>query len=171
MSTTTARKDDAAEASVLAQIRKRREELKRDRHVDLDVPGFDGLLVARYQPLAYRKLREIIQRAEKQHRSDPAMEELAGAADVLNNACVGVFVRENGELTPVTYKGEPVLRFDRDCAGALGLDEEQTARDVLFDVFPDEFSVIRQYAAFSEWQARTEPEANEELVGEHEGAI
>lgn len=168
---TTSRKGSAAEGSVLAQIRQRREELKRDRHIDLDVPGFDGLLVARYQPLAYRKLREIIQRAEKQHRSDPAMEELAGAADVLNNACAGLFVREGGEVVPVTHNGEPVMRFDRECAAALGLDQEQTAREVLFDVFPDEFSVLIQYKAFSEWQARTEPEASEELVGESEGAI
>ena len=39
------------ENSTVARLRARREELRAERHIDIEVPGYNGDLVVRYRPV------------------------------------------------------------------------------------------------------------------------
>lgn len=165
------RKVEVSEAQgVLAQIKQRREAMQKERLHTMEIPGYSGMLLARYQPVPYEKLREIGERAEKGTHG-VAQRELQIAADTLIHACRAILSRLDGKLEPITDGGEPVERFDKHLASALGIespnpDRDITARETLFAVFPDELSVVAHFGEFTEWQGSGDADDDESLLGE-----
>lgn len=152
--------------SVLAQLRRRREALQQERHIDLEVPGYDGMLLARYRPVAWERLREINERAEKTLRSNPR-KDLIASADVLISACECILYREEkGGDTAKVLGGDSPMRFDKRLAETMGIPEASTARQVLFGIFADDLSVTSTYVELLEWQGEGDVEVDDELVGE-----
>lgn len=141
----------AAPGSLLADLRKRAEELRDDSHIDLEVPGWQGRLVARYRALERSRLDPILERAvNKKGEGTNAM------ADALCLALVELFgVEANGALTPL-FSDQPA-KFDMDLAQALGLTPtERTARGVLLALFgaPNERAgglLNNQFRLYAEW--------------------
>lgn len=147
--------------SPLNRLRQVRESFRGDQHIDLPVPGYQGLLVARYAPVEYEVLRRIGERAERQRHNPEA--ELIAACDTLAHACQGLFYRDDaGNLEAVKHQGDPV-RFDLGLAAVLDIKAE-TVREVIRSTFPDPLSIVSQYTAFSRWQTERDGEADDELA-------
>jgi hypothetical protein len=155
---------------VLAQLRKRRAALQQERHVDLEVPGYDGLLLTRYHPLPWETLQEINNRAEKTLRSNPR-KDLIMAADVLITACECMLYREDRNAdTAKVLGGDSPMRFDKRLAEVMGIEGAVTARQVLFGIFPDDLGITSTYVSLMEWQGEGDVETDDELAGESGGA-
>src|SRR5438093_471439 len=111
---------NVAPDSVLAQLRELRTQLQQERHIDVDVPGYQGVLRARYRPLSYERLRAIAERTRKAPGTE-AGRELALAAESLIAACEVMLVRQNdGSYEPLEHGGTPV-RYDEHLAEALAV--------------------------------------------------
>lgn len=164
--------------SVLTQLRELRTELQQERHIDLDVPGYKGVLRARYRPLSYERLRAITERSQKT-TGTAAGKELALAADALVEACEAMLVRQDdGSYEPLEDDGIPV-RYDHRLASALNIsnpegDGQTEPRMVLYETFgglPNgaDMRVVMHFQQFSEFQGMIESEVDESLVGESRG--
>jgi hypothetical protein len=138
--------------SVIANLRRRAAELQVDDHVDLEVPGYDGQLVARYRALGMGQVRKMIERAERQGAESW---DAYGAADGLAVGLIELFGRrEDGSLGPI-FTDQPA-RYDSDLADALGLTvPERTARAVILEVFGGgekaEWRVGVHFQRYVEW--------------------
>lgn len=144
--------EDSGAGSVIDNLRRRAAELQVDDHVDLEVPGYNGQLVARYRALGTGQVRIIAQRAERQG-SDSW--DAYGAADGLASGLIELFGRrEDNTLAPI-FTDQPA-RYDSDLADALGLVvPERTARAVILAVFGgaplNEHRIIAHFTEYIEW--------------------
>lgn len=144
--------DRAAEPnSVISRLRELREGFVNDVTVDLEIPGYRGELVARYSPLPWEMIRNFAVRGDRGKRNPNIAPTIA--ADALANAVVGFYFREDEELVPVTWQGDPIDKFGDALASVLGIENVETVRETVRAVFPDEFSLVAHYAEFMEWQA------------------
>jgi hypothetical protein len=141
----------AAPGSLLSDLRKRAAELRDDDHVDLELPGWNGRLVARYRALERAQLDPLLERAMGKHG-----DATAAMADALCLAHVELFgVDVDGSYVEL-FADQPA-RFDLDLAEALQLTpQERTARGVLLAVFgaPNERAaglVNAQFREYAEW--------------------
>lgn len=141
----------AVPGSLLADLRKRANELREDDHIDLEMPGWNGSLVARYRALDRAVLDPILDRAvNRKGEGTNAM------ADALCLAHVEVFGKDvDGSLVSL-FNDQPA-RFDLDLAEVLGLTPvERSARGVLLALFgaPNERAaglLNNQFRQYAEW--------------------
>jgi hypothetical protein len=119
---------EPAPGSVLAVLRDRAAQLRAEQTTDLDIPGYNGLLVARYRAVS---LGRIYARAGGVQT--PLNPEWTLGADTLAGALVELFMRDSAdseELHPL-FTDIPA-RFDDDLVSALNLHPDaQTGRAVL----------------------------------------
>lgn len=150
--------------SIMDQVREQREELKEEEHhLDLDIPGYNGLLVARYIPVRFQVIEKLAKAAQKD-RSGVSKNVLA-STDTLIEACQEIFLRVDGELQPIpTGSGVPVT-FEKRLAEALGF-EATTAREVVAGVFANEFGVIDHNVRYSKWLRDVTKEVDDDFLGE-----
>jgi hypothetical protein len=118
--------DGAADSSVLAAVRLRAAQLAHDNTVELDIPGYGGVLVGRYKAISIAK----VYGGPGGTLRNP-LTEWAVAADALSRALVGLYGRnEAGELEPLFHDQD--ARYDDELAAALNLEPaEHTARAVI----------------------------------------
>lgn len=115
--------------SLLQEAEQRR--AKRQHHLFLDIPTWDGDLVAEYRVVGKPELKVMAERALRRQRngaeSDPAQNDI----DLILTACVGLhaFDRETGERVPIEDEAGHV-GYDRITA-ILGRDEITTAADAV----------------------------------------
>lgn len=152
---------NAEVGSVIERLREMRASFSDDAHVDIEVPGYRGELVARYGPLPWEVVRNIAIRGERGKRN-PDIGPLL-AADGLANAIIGFYIREGDELKPLTWNGLPVDSYGESLRLVLGLTDAQTVRETVRSVFPDEFSLVSHYGTLMEWQAERD-DADEGLI-------
>lgn len=141
----------AAPGSLLADLRKRAAELREDDHIDLDLPGWNGRLVARYRALDRAVLDPLLERAvSRKGEGTNAM------ADALCLAHVELFGRDaDGSLVDL-FNDQPA-RLDLDLAEALQLTPtERSARGVLLALFgaPNDRAaglLNTQFRQYAEW--------------------
>lgn len=162
--------------SALDNLRARREELSRDRTLDLPVPGWpDGLLIARYGAPSAGGLDEIVGAARRLEASGQQDAELAAAADTLIELCRELLTTgEDGEpvgLAQLAGEDQPV-RFDSRLADHLGF-TAGSARECVYGVFPqDEHGRVLDFTVRSHaqrvigWIGRIGREADTALAGE-----
>lgn len=152
--------------TVMQQLRDQREELKSGDHIlDLDIPGYNGMLVARYKPVRFEIIEKLTRRAQKEAKRFNISMNLLASTDTLIEACDQIMLRVNGELTPIpTGSGLPV-RFDSRLSEAMGFEAEE-AREVVAGVFGNEFGVITHNVQYSTWLRDVTKEVDENLLGE-----
>lgn len=117
---------NAAPGSVLAALRERARQLREEHTVDLDIPGYDGMLVGKYKAVS-------LGRVFSKRADTPINPDWTVAADTLGKALVEVLMRDSpsGESVYPLFTDQ-VARFDDDLVEALGLAPAQrTARAVL----------------------------------------
>jgi hypothetical protein len=157
---------DAADSSVLAAVRLRAAQLAHDNTVELDIPGYGGVLVGRYKAISIAK----VYGGPGGTLRNP-LTEWGVAADALSRALVGLYGRnENGALEPLLRDQD--ARYDDELAAALNLEPDgQTARAVLVALLGGgELGESRVWQHFLQYQAWvTEGSAQEvaaDAVGE-----
>lgn len=147
----------AEPGSLLDGIKKRREYLRtRDRHLDYDVPEYNGDLVVRFNPAPYEAV------AAYQFTWDPAaLFELD--LDAIVRSCREILVRADGKLEPIK-PGEQTTFATID--EALGF-EAATAREAVKEVFASDLHVGECAAQLVGWSRAGDQEVDEQLAGEH----
>ena len=73
--------------SAIERLREQHSELRRERTLDLRVPGWSGLLIARYQPVRAGEMRKLSTRINKLAGQDTPEADLTAAADIIVTAC------------------------------------------------------------------------------------
>lgn len=119
--------DDQASDPLIERLRVRYEQVLQDKTADFDIPGFGGLLVARYRKLSGEDMKVIA--------ADPDVDGLvAYNVAVLVDAIVEVFGRDtDGELRPLS-PDHPV-RYDAELAAILGIEGTASCSEVLIKLF------------------------------------
>jgi hypothetical protein len=151
-------------ASHLAWLRTRHEALTADRHLDLDIPGYEGRLVVRFGPVPWKAIAKTQALANRDDRDGRT---LAHAnMDVLIAACREILFRDDGgELIPVDPSGES-RRFDAELGALFGQDFK-TAREALRWVYGNnEVAMAVSAGEVLDWTQRMDTETAEELAGE-----
>lgn len=140
--------------SLASRVAARREQIIAGRSAKfvLPIPGYTGLLAARYRPLSYEVKRKIQLRHEK--IGEDAADEVAASADLLINACVEVL-----EVTGSGPDGETYETISQGWSAqviastfALDLEPTTTARTALIMALgsDDVMAHFGQYARASD---------------------
>lgn len=150
------------QGSVLDRLRAIRQETRAQTTHDMEIPGYRGLLVARYAALPWEVVRGLANKQE-QGKRNPNIAPMI-AADGLASAVVGFFTREPGaKLEPLTLRGEPITYFGDALKEALGIENAETNREITIATFPDEFSLVAHYGEFVEWQTERAGQDDEQI--------
>jgi hypothetical protein len=144
--------EDAAAGSVLGVLRDRAAYLRAQQSTDLDIPGYDGLLVGRYRAVSLGRIF-----SKQTDGSTPINPNWTLAADTLATALIELFMRDSPdgpELHPL-FKDIPA-KFDDDLVEALNLyPDARTARAVLVALCGGgplgETRVWAHYMAYQGW--------------------
>jgi hypothetical protein len=153
--------------SLIEQLRARRSERAAEQHVDLEVPGWDGI-VLRLGPLDGRVLPRLRERYEKSRSPD---RDFNLNADTLIAACRSVHARLDGRLLVITdADGEP-CRVDARLAERLGIElPSGRSRELLLALFhranSPEVAIATAANRYVEWASSATSESDEELLGE-----
>jgi hypothetical protein len=116
-----------SDESVLALVRVRAAQLATESTVELDIPGYGGVLVGRYRAIS---IARVYNGPAGQLRNP--LTDWGVAADALAKALVGLYGRNaRGELEPLDHDGE--TRYDDELVAKLPSlnPAEHTARAVL----------------------------------------
>lgn len=155
--------------SLQNRLSKRRAELQEDHPIDLEVPGFEDILVARYHPLDFQRSYKIENRHAK--NKNEAERVLLTACDKLINACDGLYEKqEDGSLRDLEYKWSAAAA--RDLFG-LDIEETVTARQALLAIFPGplQMALLEHTRQYVEESNELQPQINEDLEGESEPPV
>jgi hypothetical protein len=156
--------------SLADQIEARRRQLSEERKpLDLPLPGYGDLLIARYRSLDHDELKDIAkgQREMVARRDNNA--ELKMMCDTLSRACVGIFTTRKGELVALEEADLPelegfqgVVRYDRNLAKVARLafetDERVSARKIIRRLFVEDVSLIAHYSDVDTWMTSAREE-------------
>jgi hypothetical protein len=147
---------DSSAISPLDQLKQQYDEVQESRGhtADIDVPGYDGLLVAHYRLMTTKE----VERLAKQFNKIKSISErnLLTASTILAAACEGISLTVNGEDQPLheIKEYDTPVRFDSRLAETFGF-EAKKSFDVMMAVFPTEWSIIDQYRKLSRWMSDT----------------
>jgi hypothetical protein len=165
----------AASSSIIAALRARAAQLAHETTVDLEVPGYNGVLVGRYRAVP---LSSIWATPQGQMRN--AVSDWEVGADVLTRALEELLGRNaEGGLEPLAFDGP--TRFDDDLVQMLSLEPSaRTARAVLIalcgggDVALGQSRVWAHFMAYQSWlmqgAGEQTQEVAEQIVGEYPAA-
>lgn len=160
---------------LLEEVRKRRRELESEREpMELDIPGYEGLVVAKYQPVPFEELKKIADKVEKLQRKKNPRAELFGMMDTLIWANVSLHIRDrNGALqnldpddpSVVTYGSlerlQPLLELPF---------EPKSARQAVFLLFvKNELAIAQHHNEYTTWLGDASKDDQETLLGESSG--
>lgn len=155
------------QGSVLADLRRRREELRAERETVIDIQGYDGLLGARYKPIPYEKLQAIQAKAEKAEAKRSPYAVLNGQLDTLIEGCEEIVARATEDEPWAPLDADEPVKFetrlgDQDLFGFPA----NTAREAVRGLFPSEIAIGNHYVEFVRWLEGTDTEVDEDLAGE-----
>src|SRR5580765_2030555 len=158
-----------SDRNLLDRIRAKRLELAERRSTYITVPGYEDIgLVVQYHLLDGKELDRIAEKVKRQMR-DRVDRGLNAAADTLIAACDGFFLdKGSSEYAPFDpgNRGAP-LRYEKELAEFLGVEEVATARDVVFMIFADNDVALANHAMkLNRWFTNTSRDADEEFLGE-----
>lgn len=155
--------------SGLDELRAQREELIEDTETDLDIPGYGGKLVGRYERLEWETIAEIRRKAIRAAKRNPAVEpDVLASSNMLARACVGLFKRAEGKLVPLNELdpslGEDPIRFaDAALAGrALGF-EAMTAREAISAILVHDTAIVLHAQELTQWIGESNAEIDEDF--------
>lgn len=146
--------------SVLARLRARREALAGEHHLDLDVPGYGGELVARYAPLRAGGLTRLFPLISP----DAPAPSISVVADELIAACRAVLIRDDGKLGDIAPEYGS-LGFEQRLAAVFGF-EAETAREVVVGVFGPDPHIEGHGMALVSWSTDASTSLDARVEGE-----
>lgn len=171
----------------LAGIARRHEKIRSEKHLDLQVPGFEGRIKVRYRLRPEAEMERLARKIEDVQRGEDSgpLALLYANADVLVALCDRIFVRDpdgDGDWESLEDKDGPV-RFEARFAAIMaetGLKiDDRRAREVVLDFFspledPDNPASPRQQpgateshvSAITSWQDGEKERIPARLLGE-----
>lgn len=157
----------APASPMLAAIRAKQAAHAAEHTYDVDVPGYDGLLVIRCGPLGGRRLSTI--RARMESSKSPDRESNVNL-DTLIEGCREVLGRQDVQDPLVPLDDELPVRIDKRLSRMLGLPETASAREVLLNVFagandPD-MAVGVAAGSYLDWCSSANGQIAEDVLGE-----
>lgn len=147
----------AAAESHLDWLRARHSALKADRHLDLEVPGYEGRLVIRCGPIPWPVLAKMQRRM-----TDDA--DGRGLLVANQDAIIAATREVLFDGAPIDPSGE-TRKLDPGLADLLG-SGTTTARDLLSWLFPHELNIATAAGELGAWTQDATASTNEEFVGE-----
>lgn len=146
--------------SLLAELRKRREEISEEMShpQDLPVPGYDNLLWVRAKRIPWEHVNKIASRKPKKGQ-DPATLQKEQAADLIIATTQCIYFVERGQERVVSE------RWDDTLAEALGF-SAPSARGVVMGVFNNDFAMVQFNNQIYQWLQGEEIEILTETEGE-----
>lgn len=162
-------------SAIIDRLREQHGELSEDRHTDIEIPGYNGLLWCRYRLVDWDRLKEI---QDNMTRSKNPRKELHSQADTLAEACDQFLVKKGQDLIPLNEEagtGDAPVRYDTKLAAIIGFDPldhkgRPTARTCVLRLFNNDFAVSIHHNEVMEWMREARPEEDERLVGESQAA-
>ncbi|HKV66545.1 MAG TPA: hypothetical protein VJN72_00540 [Gaiellales bacterium] len=160
MSETVTEVIEGAPGSVLAQLQRAVQAAQEEKHLELPVPGLNGLLVVRYRPLGPEQMDRYVAKRARIIDKGGELADLSStdsSLDLMAQACVCLLA--GGE--PLEHDGSPV-RFDARLADVLNIafppGYEPTAREVILRLFgQNAMSVDAHASRLLDWMR--DPEA------------
>ena len=155
----TARPSSAA----LLSLKSRREEIKKDLYIDLQVPRWSTPEVfVRYGPIDATRADQAIRKREGSKEFS-----VLANADILAQACIGVYACLDGDRdTKYSLNSDnpdgPWTRFDPALARNLGLITD-AAVDVVRALYYTDGDLIQAAAALGEWSGKTNAKLDEDF--------
>lgn len=151
-------REPEAENTLLAKLRRKRQEIGGERILFLDIPGYeDPAIVVRYRAVDWDETARI---AKKLRKSKNPRADLYAQCDLLISACDEILIRipadgeEEPRLAPFSEVfpelGDEPVKFDGRLAQALGF-EAQTARQAVIGVFNNDLAVSGQHQDLMVW--------------------
>src|SRR4051812_20677082 len=102
-------------ASLMDVLRKKHQELVDANEVVLDLPGYEGVMAAKYRALDFQKDIDPIGSLVQKQTKDAGEQAVFGACDIISKACVELLVYD-GEGERVTIaeinKLQVPVRYD-----------------------------------------------------------
>lgn len=148
----------AVEPSLRDQVQARKRALTANVTEVFDVPGYTGILKARYRILNWPEIRKIRDRAELDAKGDDAVRELYVAAGQLVAACEEVIRADSDNSTG--------MKWGVALAHELGFPEATSPRQAIFAIFPRDTWVVTHWQQLVAWWADEGEGMDEQLVGE-----
>lgn len=130
----------------------------QNRHSeDFAIPGYGGRLWGTFKALDdYADVRAVVEKHST--ITDPALNELHIAADILVKSCVEVFAVEDDKKHPLGMGLGAAL------ADYLG-DPVENDRQGVFAVFPNTLAVMTLYGELDRWFKAVDVESSKEAAG------
>jgi hypothetical protein len=151
--------------SVTASLRELRGKLGQGATpLELDVPGYEGLLVVRYRWVPFDQISKNSE-ALKKIGNQSALA-VAACAETLLTTCQEFLIRtEDGELQPLSQTDVPITFSDKRLAEALGFDPSLGVREYVKATFNNDYAVIDQANTVMEWLQDTSKGVNKNFLG------
>lgn len=157
------------ELSLRDKVQARRAALQADTTVTLDVPGYEGILKARYRALSLKEINKISNNVAKMKDLDPSTRELYVYADSLSLACDAVYDADLDETRTDAAPLPAGKRWGPALAHELGFPEPTTARQAVFAIIARDTQIWSHYQSLLDWQDGENDRIDDELAGESEG--
>jgi hypothetical protein len=133
--------------------------------LDLDVPGYDGLLVIRFKWVPFSEISKNSEALKK--IGNRGVLAVAACCETLISTCQEFLCRsEDGELHPLSQTDIPITFADRRLADALGFDPSMNVREYVKATFNNDYAVIDTANTVMEWLQDTSKRINKTLLGE-----
>lgn len=147
-----------------SRLRELRQKLTETRELELEIPGYQGELVAVYRVLDWEEVRKIMRRVEsKKGRSENDRRELYAQIDTLIAACNEIKYRaSNGQLA--SFATHP--RWDQALAEILDIRDATTARAIVMATFNNDMAIMAHHGELYNWMVGENEEVGEEALGE-----
>jgi len=177
---------EGPERSIVDRVRTQQKHSESaDNTLDLDIPGYDGQLFARYGLVEGKKIQMISDKAQREYKN-LADRALVAAQDTIIEACQEIFFRDPDEVDSegkpkeisiaayMTEQGEEgwdyPVRFDDKLAEFFRWgpdDTDGSARNVLYKVFgKNDVAVANHNLILSRWMADPSRDPMGGLLGE-----
>lgn len=153
-----------APGSLAERLRRQREAISEDTDFEIEVPGFNGALVARFHRdpnTAYDRVKKI---AESVQRSRNPNAILMGQADLLAEFCEEILIRNEQKkgrpLEPLHYAfpeiGEGPCAFENRLGQAFGFEVDGSKRKAVLGLLNNELAVGPFHNELSIWLQNAE---------------
>ena len=160
------RVEEAGAQNLMETLRARREQALEDKEYDLEIPGYNGDLVARYRHLSGKEADQIGTRVMNQTKQRTERT-VHMAMDTMIAACTGMYARIGAELVPIDPNGDGIpCGYDEELAQFMGF-EATTAREVVRGVFVgNEMAIGAHSMQLQRWMSGDRRTMAEEFLGE-----
>ncbi len=138
-------------------LRRKREGIEVEKQIQLEIPGYEGNLAARYKSLGYREIRKQAKRIASKG-GDEAENEVTYAATVIARMCETILYRASDEdqLRPIhefaEALGDEPVRFDERLAETvLGIEGVSGPAQIVRLVFRNQYAVLDHFGRLDAW--------------------